>query len=178
MECSKERLGRGGAGGGGDIRGRGGQEQGGGGGCPMTFVPYTTSSPTLLPHPPHHLLGKAQVLVATALEHRVVKQLVPVLLVPGDLECVQEAQPAPVQVGGRGVPLELHIVHQVVVPQVEGAGGGLVVGVAVGHVPLVAVRLVGDRAEVDDLVSEGGASPLLHAEEALNPRVQACAGWA
>ena len=109
-------------------------------------------------------------LVAAALEQGETKQLVPVQLVTRHLECVQEAQPAPVQVGGRGVALELYVVHQVVVSKVQYAGGGLVVGVAV---PLVGVGLVWDGAQVDDLVCEGGGSPLLHA---LDPRVQACVG--
>ena len=113
-------------------------------------------------------------LVAAALEHGEIKQLVPVQLVTRHLECVQEAQPAPVQVGGRGVALELYVVHQVVVSKVQYAGGGLVVGVAV---PLVGVGLVRDGAQVDDLVYEGGGSPLHHAQEALDPRVQACVGW-
>ena len=113
-------------------------------------------------------------LVAAALEHGEIKQLVPVQLVTRHLECVQEAQPAPVQVGGRGVALELYVAHQVVVSKVQYAGGGLVVGVAV---PLVGVGLVWDGAQVDDLVCEGGGSPLLHAQEALDPRVQACVGW-
>ena len=95
-------------------------------------------------------------LVAAALEHGEIKQLVPVQLVTRHLECVQEAQPAPVQVGGRGVALELYVVHQVVVSKVQYAGGGLVVGVAV---PLVGVRLVRDGAQVDDLVCEGGDPP-------------------
>ena len=112
-------------------------------------------------------------LVAAALEHGEIKQLVPVQLVTRHLECVQEAQPAPVQVGGRGVALELYVVHQVVVSKVQYAGGGLVVGVAV---PLVGVGLVWDGAQVDDLVCEGGGSPLLHAQEALDPRVQARVG--
>ena len=112
-------------------------------------------------------------LVAAALEHGEIKQLVPVQLVTRHLECVQEAQPAPVQVGGRGVALELYVAHQVVVSKVQYAGGGLVVGVAV---PLVGVRLVRDGAQVDDLVCEGGGSPLLHAQEALDPRVQASVG--
>ena len=99
-------------------------------------------------------------LVAAALEHGEIKQLVPVQLVTRHLECVQEAQHAPVQVGGRGVALELYVVHQVVVSKVQYAGGGLVVGVAV---PLVGVGLVRDEAQVDDLVCEGGGSPLLHA---------------
>ena len=97
----------------------------------------------------------------------------PVQLVTRHLECVQEAQPAPVRVGGRGVALELYVVHQVVVSKVQYAGGGLVVGVAV---PLVGVGLVWDGAQVDDLVCEGGGSPLLHAQEAIDPGVQACVG--
>ena len=110
-------------------------------------------------------------LVAAALEHGEIKQLVPVQLVTRHLECVQEAQPAPVQVGGRGVALELYVVHQVVVSKVQYAGGGLVVGVAV---PLVGVRLVQDGAQVDDLVYEGGGSPLLHAQEALDQGTGLC----
>ena len=58
-------------------------------------------------------------LVAAALEHGEIKQLVPVQLVTRHLECVQEAQPAPVQVGGRVVALELYVVHQVVVSKVK-----------------------------------------------------------